>query len=97
MPAYDPDSDGDNDAQSALGFLQSAASLIESAIDCLTGDDEEEDGEGAEDGNTGAAPGNPVVPGASVDGGLDVAEINAKAAARDARLRLLKIAEAESL
>lgn len=40
MP-YDPDGDGDNDAQDALGLIQSAMVLLEEAAETLTGTDDD--------------------------------------------------------
>lgn len=61
LPAYDPDNDGDNDAEEALGMVNAAALLLQEAIECLTG----VPGDDEEDANTGAAPDAlPIVPGA---------------------------------
>lgn len=58
LPAYDPDGDGDNDAEEALGHLNSIATLVNAAIDCLTGTE-------ADDGDTSETEdGIPIVPGA---------------------------------
>lgn len=58
LPDYDPDGDGDNDAQEALTLLQAAQGLIDDAIDALSGEEQDEPAEGGDDA------GVPVVPGA---------------------------------
>lgn len=57
---YDPDGDGDNDAQEALTLIQAAQTLLNNAADALTGNDEAEDETETED------TGNVIVPGASL-------------------------------
>jgi ATP-dependent protease ClpP protease subunit len=37
-PDYDPDGDGDNDAEEAASYISSACLLLSSAMSCLTGD-----------------------------------------------------------
>src|SRR5581483_2709095 len=37
LPDYDPDGDGDNDAEEALGHINTACAVLASAMDCLTG------------------------------------------------------------
>lgn len=90
LPSYDPDADGDNDAEEALGMINAAAVLLGEAIDCLTGAPDADDaGEGADDP---AAGNQPIVPGAKSD-----AEIAAEAVeTKTARLRRLRLAEAEA-
>ncbi len=58
LPPYDPDGDGDNDAEEAMGLINSAAVLLGGAMDALAGT---EDDEGV-DGGADAA--QPMVPGA---------------------------------
>lgn len=83
LPAYDPDGDGDNDAEEALGMINAAAVLLGEAIESLTGAVDEDDmAEGAGD--------QPIVPGANAD-----VEIRA-ATEKTARLRRLRLAEAET-
>lgn len=60
LPDYDPDGDGDNDAEEALGLINSAAVLLAEAAEALTGTD---DDDGTADGD-GADPAMPMVPGA---------------------------------
>ena len=59
LPTYDPDGDGDNDAEEALGFVNSAMALLEAAADALTGEDDD-----AEETEEAGAPATPIVPGA---------------------------------
>lgn len=58
LPPYDPDGDGDNDAEEALGYLNSIGALVDAARDCLTGTEDDDDDAATEDGM-------PMVPGAS--------------------------------
>jgi len=44
LPSYDPDGDGDNDAEEALGMINAAAVLLEEAADCLSGAPDSDDG-----------------------------------------------------
>ena len=55
LPPYDPDGDGDNDAQEALTLIQAAIDLLGDAADSLTGVDADADGDPAE-------PAMPVLP-----------------------------------
>lgn len=55
LPDYDPDGDGDNDAQEALGLVQSAMTLLEEAASALSGEDGDEDAAGRVMSITGSA------------------------------------------
>jgi ATP-dependent protease ClpP protease subunit len=89
LPAYDPDGDGDNDAEEALGMINAAAVLLGEAIECLTGADDVDD----ESGNM--TEDAPIIPGAQ--SAADT-EIGATAALelKNARLRRLRLAEVEA-
>lgn len=86
LPAYDPDGDGDNDAEEALGMINAAAVLLSEAIESLTGVADEGDAAA----ESGAADEAPIIPGAKAD-----VEIAAEAS-KSARVRRLQIAEAEA-
>lgn len=60
LPAYDPDGDGDNDAEEALGMINAAAVLLGEAIESLTGVADEDDTAGG-----GAVDDTPIIPGTS--------------------------------
>jgi hypothetical protein len=88
LPAYDPDGDGDNDAEEALGMINAAAVLLSEAVESLTGVVDEDDASSA------AADDALIIPGAKTD-----AEIAAEASAletKSARLRRLRLAEADA-
>lgn len=62
LPPYDPDGDGDNDAEEALGLVTSAALLLDEAIESLSGTPEDDDDAGgAADTVQAEAPKDPVV------------------------------------
>lgn len=46
LPDYDPDGDGDNDAEEAIGHIADAADSLADAIECLTGTDADQENEG---------------------------------------------------
>lgn len=84
LPAYDPDADGDNDAEEALGMLNAAAVLLTQASACLTG--------GTVEDSATLSEAAPIIPGASADDNIAAA---AAQELKNARLRRLRIAEAE--
>ncbi len=43
LPPYDPDGDGDNDAQEALDLITGAHQLLKNARQALTGTDDQDD------------------------------------------------------
>lgn len=89
LPAYDPDGDGDNDAEEALGMINAAAILLSEAVESLTGVADEDDA-----GDAGTNGNQPIIPGAKTE-----AEVQAEAAAtnaKNARVRRLRLAEAEA-
>lgn len=93
LPSYDPDGDGDNDAEEALGMINAAAVLLGEAIDCLTGAPDADDaGEGVDD--PGVAGNQPIVPGVQSDVEIEAATI--ATATKSARLRRLRLAEADA-
>lgn len=102
LPGYDPDGDGDNDAEQALGHLRSAAMLLDAAMDCLTGDDEGQPGEPGKpedmEENESAAPSRPIVPGAEADVAIatavHVSNDEAAAAAAESAARAAEAAAA---
>lgn len=84
LPAYDPDGDGDNDAEEALGLINSAIVLLTEAGAALSGSED--------DTTEGADPAVPVIPGVAA-----VAEPVAEPALNLAALhRRLRLAEAEA-
>jgi ATP-dependent protease ClpP protease subunit len=99
LPSYDPDGDGDNDAEEALGMINAAMVLLGEAVDSLSGAQDADDaGAGADD--TATAGNQPIVPGASAaDDAALIASTEAALAAKDtknARLRRLRLAEADA-
>lgn len=86
LPAYDPDGDGDNDAEEAMGMINAAAVLLTQATGCLTGS---MDADG-----TSADATAPIIPGAQADD--DIAATAAQEL-KNARLRRLRVAEAEAV
>lgn len=62
LPPYDPDGDGDNDAEEALSLIGSAMVLLDEAAGALTGTDDPDD----DDGATANDAGMPLVPGAQM-------------------------------
>lgn len=74
LPAYDPDGDGDNDAQEALTLMQAACDMLDQACDALTGEDDED---GDDEADT-----MPIVPGASGNQTVAAAEAAARRAKR---------------
>ena len=81
MPPYDPDGDGDNDAEEAAGLINAAIVLLQEATESLSGTAEDD---GAEDdsGIAPAMPPMPMVPGMNI-------------AARLRRLRLVEAEDAQ--
>lgn len=92
---YDPDGDGDNDAQEALTLIQAAQTLLDKAAAALTGSGEAEDE--TEDEGTG----NVIVPGASLQTAIVAEDTRAntepeKPESRLEMMRLrLRVAEAD--
>lgn len=95
LPAYDPDGDGDNDAEEALGMVNAACVLLSNAMMALTGEPDDDD----DDAN--AANGNqPIVPGAQTDvvitDGVAVDLASAAVARVEAMKRRLRLAEMDA-
>lgn len=90
LPPYDPDGDGDNDAEEALGMVNAAIVLLQEAAESLSGaPDDDEAAEGDGDGGGEATIPMPIVPGAS-------AEAKSLALQVQVRLRRHRLAEAEA-
>jgi ATP-dependent Clp protease protease subunit len=101
LPAYDPDGDGDNDAEEALGMINAAAVLLGEAIESLTGVADEDDATAGAGSDAVAADGGLIIPGASAaDEAAGTAQAEAAAAetanasAKAARERRLRLAAA---
>lgn len=91
LPDYDPDGDGDNDAEEALGMVNAAIVLLQEAAESLSGaPDDDETSEGAEPGDPAEPMPMPIVPGASAEAPEAAVSTHA------ARLRRLRLAEAEA-
>lgn len=88
LPAYDPDGDGDNDAEEALGMINAAVVLLGEAVESLTGVVDEDDV--SEAGAVGTD--GPIVPGAQSAAEIEAAILAAQS--KSARLRRLRLAEA---
>lgn len=93
LPAYDPDGDGDNDAEEALGMINAAAVLLGTAIDSLSGMADAADAEAVADD---ASNDQPIIPGAKTDVELQAEAVAAEAEAKTARQRRLRLAEASA-
>jgi ATP-dependent Clp endopeptidase proteolytic subunit ClpP len=100
LPAYDPDGDGDNDAEEALGMINAAMVLLGEAAGSLSGEPDDE----AEGGDDTATTNVPIVPGAQSDTDIaaaaaeETARLQAVAAQdlRAAQQRRLRLAAAET-
>lgn len=92
LPAYDPDGDGDNDAEEALGMVNSALLLLTSAAACIAGAPASDDDDDDETTN------QPIIPGAQSDVVItDIAAVDATAQGRvEAMKRRLRLAEADA-
>lgn len=100
LPPYDPDGDGDNDAEEALGMINAAAVLLGSAMESLNGAAAEDDAAGDGAASDGTAP--IIVPGAMA--AVDDAKIAAEQAlalaaseTKNTRQRRLRLAEAAAV
>lgn len=67
LPDYDPDGDGDNDAEEALGMVNAAIVLLQEAAESLSGTPDPD--EAGESETADPAMPMPVVPGASAEAG----------------------------
>ena len=89
LPDYDPDGDGDNDAEEALGLVNSACILLQEAMGAL--------GRAPEAVEPGDGAGTPIVPGASAQASAgDGEDTHSRAADQASRLRRLRLAEVEA-